>query len=60
MDLISFLETYAGEQRSLTIRVPENSNELPAIEISRAMCQDLIMFAMERTQDRMFAEHIQV
>ena len=35
------------------IRVPDNINEQPAIEISREMCQDLVGFVMEKTQERM-------
>ncbi|KAB8213156.1 hypothetical protein BDV33DRAFT_185321 [Aspergillus novoparasiticus] len=52
-DLINFLQTYSGEQRSLAIRITDDENELPAIEISREMCQELIMFAMESTRTRL-------
>ena len=35
------------------IRIPDNINEQPAIEISREVCQALIKFVVEKTQERM-------
>lgn len=46
-DLLDFLQANV-EHGSFAIRTPEDPEELPSIEISRQMCQELIMHVMER------------
>lgn len=59
-DLVDYLSHYEGGH--LTIRVPDpnDSNEMPAIEMSREMCQDLIKFVLDRTSERMLSGEVQV
>ncbi|KAJ6009028.1 hypothetical protein N7499_006335 [Penicillium canescens] len=52
-DLANFMKSYSGMHGSFMIRIPDNINEDPAIEISRDMCQALIKYVMEKTQERM-------
>lgn len=58
-DLVDYLSQYKGGDVSLTIRVPDDENEMPAIEISRDMCQNLIKFVMDRTTGRMLSGEVQ-
>jgi len=51
-DLFSFLEKYLGGHAPLAIKIPKDDNESPSIEISREMCQDLIMHVMESERQR--------
>lgn len=44
------MASYSGNDKSFMIRIPDNINEQPAIEISREMCQGLIKFIMGKAQ----------
>jgi len=55
-DLLEFLQTYLGRYSSFVISVPYDENEQPSIEMSRRMCQDLIMFAVESTKKRLSSD----
>lgn len=52
-DLIDFLTSDSRTHGPLTIKVPDDYDEMPVIEISREMCQDLIRFALERQKERL-------
>uniref|UniRef100_A0A093V2D4 Adenylosuccinate synthetase n=1 Tax=Talaromyces marneffei PM1 TaxID=1077442 RepID=A0A093V2D4_TALMA len=51
-DLLEFLQTSTGIHSPFVISVPYDGNQMPSIELSRGMVQDLIMFAAENTQKR--------
>lgn len=51
-DLLSFLEHCRGAYPSLALRLPADENGSPSIEISREMCQDLLLHVVESTRQR--------
>ncbi|OJJ29624.1 hypothetical protein ASPWEDRAFT_46813 [Aspergillus wentii DTO 134E9] len=55
-DLIDFLTSGSRAHGPLTIKVPDDYDEMPVIEISREMCQDLIRFVLERQKERLSHE----
>jgi hypothetical protein len=55
-DLLNFLQNHIDKYKSFAIRIPEDVNEAPSIEVSREICQDLIMHAMERMKGRIGLE----
>ena len=44
---------YPGEYPTLAIRIPAGEHESPSIEISRAMCQELIEHVIKSERQRM-------
>lgn len=51
-DLFTFLEKHRGSYKPFAIKIPEDENGSPSIEISRQMCQDLIIHVMESERQR--------
>lgn len=52
VDLCSFLTKYNGIYRTLTVNMGFGEKDLPSIELSNELLQDLLIHTMETNQQR--------
>jgi hypothetical protein len=52
VDLCSFLTKYNGVYRTLTVNMGFGEKDMPSIELSNELLQDLLIYTMETNQQR--------